>query len=136
MDFMDTNVIIRYATQDDPVQSPQALAFFRALERGERQTTTCEGVLVEAVQVLESPRAYAFPRPDIRDTLHVLISLRGFRLPNKAVYTRALDLYATTTGLDFVDALNVAHMERLGISTIVSFDRDYDRFPKINREEP
>ncbi len=27
-------------------------------------------------------------------------------------------------------------MEALGITTIISFDRDFDRFPAINREEP
>ena len=33
-------------------------------------------------------------------------------------------------------ALSVAHMERLKITTIVSFDRDFDRFPTIARQEP
>ena len=27
-------------------------------------------------------------------------------------------------------------MEMLGITTILSFDRDFDRIPSINREEP
>ena len=98
--------------------------------------TTCEGVIVEAVQVLESTRTYALPRADIRDVLSHIIRLRGLRLAYKAAYVRALELYAAFSNLDFVDALNVAHMERAGISTIISFDRDYDRISTVTRVEP
>jgi predicted nucleic acid-binding protein len=31
------------------------------------------------------------------------------------------------------DAIHIAIMERYGIGTIFSFDRDYDRYPGINR---
>jgi predicted nucleic acid-binding protein len=37
---------------------------------------------------------------------------------------------------DFTDALGVAHMERLKLPAIASFDRDFDRFPHIRRHEP
>ena len=56
-------------------------------------------------------------------------------LPAKQTYEHALELYASTS-LDFEDALSIAHMETLGITTILSFDRDFDRFPSISREEP
>lgn len=135
IEFFDTNIIIRYATQDDPIQFAKALAYLQQLERGDRQATTCEGVLVEAVQVLESKRTYAFPRVNIQGALSYVVRLRGLRLAHKAVYIRALDLYAATN-LDFVDCLNVAHMERAGISTVISFDRGYDRVPSVTRAEP
>jgi predicted nucleic acid-binding protein len=38
--------------------------------------------------------------------------------------------------LDFVDALVVAHMRHGHISTVVSFDRDFDRVPGIQRRDP
>ena len=38
--------------------------------------------------------------------------------------------------LDFEDALAVAHMEQLGISRIVSCDRDFDRVAGVRRTEP
>ena len=34
------------------------------------------------------------------------------------------------------DALIAAHMERTGVKTIVSFDRDFDRIPGVVRREP
>ena len=48
---------------------------------------------------------------------------------------RARDIYATVN-IDFVDALMVAHMEREGIQSIVSFDRDFDKIRTITRREP
>jgi predicted nucleic acid-binding protein len=40
---------------------------------------------------------------------------------------RALELFAANEGRDFVDCLNVAHMEHAGIRTIWTFDKDYNR---------
>jgi predicted nucleic acid-binding protein len=134
-DFLDTNVIIRYVTNDNPDQSARSLAFLQEVEAGRQTVTTCEGVLVEAVQVLESKRLYNFPRSDIQATLADLIAMRGLQLPHKPTYLRALELYASTN-LDFVDALGVAHMERLALNTIVSFDRGFDRIQGIRRREP
>lgn len=133
--FLDTNIIIRYATQDHPRHAERALAYLQRLEVGEETATTCEGVIVEAVQVLESKRLYNYPRGDIREALRGVIQLRGLQLVGKSTYLRALDIYATTP-LDFVDTLNVAHMERLHVETIVTFDQGYDRVPTIKRREP
>jgi len=97
--------------------------------------TTSEAVIVEVVYVLSSRALYNLPRTDIRFHLTNIISLRGLKLPHKRTYLRALALYAGTN-MDFVDALNVAHMERQRIATIVSFDRDFDSVPGIHRREP
>jgi uncharacterized protein len=134
-EFLDTNVVIRYLTQDNPDQTTRATKLLQQIETGERQMTTCEGVLVEIVQVLSSKRLYNLPRSDIASALSDILRLRGLRLPHRSTYLRALDLYASTS-LDFVDALALAHMERGKLQTIVSFDRDFDRFPQVTRHEP
>jgi predicted nucleic acid-binding protein len=61
--------------------------------------------------------------------------MRGLQLPRKRAILQALDLYASTA-LDFVDALNVAYLQDLRLTTIVSFDRDFDRIPGLQRREP
>ncbi len=113
----------------------RARTLFKQLEAGQATATTCEGVIVEAVQVLSSKALYNLPRPQIRQHLSNLLSLKGLRLPHKRVYLRALDLYATTP-LDFVDALIVAHLQHDRSSVVVSFDRDFDRVPQITRRDP
>ena len=49
---------------------------------------------------------------------------------------RALELYATHTALDFEDALTVAHMQRLKITELASYDSDFDAIPGVRRIEP
>jgi predicted nucleic acid-binding protein len=56
-------------------------------------------------------------------------------MPYKRMYLRALDLYVAMN-IDFVDALSVAQTERAKVTTILSFDRDFDRVPGITRQGP
>jgi predicted nucleic-acid-binding protein len=135
MELLDTNVIIRHIAQDHADHSRRVYRLFQDVDRGERVVTITEAVLVETVQVLSSPRLYALSRADIHRHLTSLLSLAGLSLPHKSMYLRALDLYATTN-LDFVDCINVGHLERADLDAILSFDRDYDRVSNVIRREP
>lgn len=134
--FLDTNIILRYITRDNPNQAEQARHLLRQVETGEVRLTTCEGVIVEVVQVLSSKALYNLARPAIRTHLGAILGLKGLKLSHKRAYLRALELYTAYPFLDFVDALNVAYMERAKIAAIFSFDRDYDRVAGITRQEP
>lgn len=133
MNFLDTNIIIRYLTQDDPGQAEKARKLLQRVEAKELTLTTYEGVIVEVVQVLSSKVLYNLPRDEIKKYLVNILSLSRLKLPHKRVYFRALDLYASHSFLDFVDALNIAHMERQKISTISTFDQGFDKIPGIKR---
>ncbi len=108
--FLDTNVVIRYLTRDDPEQSKRAKAILDQVQAGKLQVTTSETVLGELVFVLSSKRLYQLPREEIRLYLSAIIGMKGLRLANKRMYLRALELYATIPRLDFADALSVARM--------------------------
>lgn len=136
MRFLDTNVFIRYLTRDDEKKAVACFELFQRVKRGEEQVTTCEAVVAEIVYVLSSRATYALSHADVRARLTPLLALRGFKLPHKRVYQRALNLYAEHPQLDFEDALTAAHMERLKVSAVYSFDRDLDRLPGVNRVEP
>ena len=132
--FLDTNLIIRHLTQDNPKQSEAARKVFKKLEAGELTLTTSEAVIVESVQVLSSKQLYHLPRGDIKTYLTAIISLRGLKIPHKRTLLHALELYSMLN-VDFVDALTIAHMGRLKTKTIWSFDRDFDRVKGIVRKE-
>ncbi len=137
MRFLDTNVILRYLTRDDEAKAEACYQLFQQVRRGEEELVTCEAIVTEVVYVLSSPRApYRLSHEEIRARLVPILTLRGLRLPQKRVYLSALDLYASSPFLDFEDALAVAHMERLGVTEIVSYDRDFDRLPTLQRVEP
>src|SRR5947209_5620587 len=135
MKFLDTNLIIRYLTRDDPAKAARAYAFLQEVEKGNEVVTTTEAVIAEIVHVLSSKRIYNYPRADIVKRLLPVLQLKGLRFLDKNICIDALVLYAQTT-IDFVDCLVVAKMKRKGIKTLVSFDHDFDNFPFITREEP
>ena len=137
MRFLDTNVILRYLTRDDEAKAEACYRLFQSVKNGEEELFTCEAIVTEVVYVLSSPRAgYRLSHDDIRARLVPILSLRGLRLLHKRVYVRALDIYASFPSLDFEDALAVAHIERQGITEIVSYDRDFDRVVQVQRTEP
>ena len=137
MRFLDTNVFLRYLTGDDEVKAQACYELFQRVSQGEEELFTCEAIVSEVVYVLSSPRApYRLSHEEIRARFVPILTLRGLRLPQKRVYLEALDLYASSSFLDFEDALAVAHMRRQGIAEIVSYDRDFDRVADVQRAEP
>lgn len=135
MEYLDTNVLIRYITQDNPDHGRRARELIDRVRSGGQEVTTCEGVIVEAVQVLSSPRLYNRSRGEIQGYLTAILNLPGFKSSEKGIYLRALELYASTN-LDFVDVLEAAHMEREGIGVVLTFDRGFDHLAGLTRREP
>src|SRR5205823_1267150 len=93
-----------------------------------------EAILVEAANVLSSPRLYNLPRHQVAQDLITILAVPNIKFPTKRTLRRALALWAGSS-VDFVDALSVAHMERQKISSIASFDRDFNQFRQIERRE-
>jgi uncharacterized protein len=136
MRFVDTNIFVRFLTRDDPVKAAACFALFQRVQAGEEEVTTCEAVVTEVVYVLSSRTLYNLSAEEIRSLLVPLLTLPGFKLPQKQLFLRALDLYALHPSLDIEDLLIVAHMEHAGIEELLSYDRDFDRVPTISRQEP
>jgi len=135
MELVDTNVFVRHIVRDDVEKADRALAYFDGLFEGPARATVTEATVAEVLYVVGSPRYYAFSRSRIVEALRAILALPGFTIAHPSAVERALAVYESTN-IDFVDALNVAHAERLGADAIVSFDRDYDRFPSVIRREP
>ena len=136
MKFVDTNVFVRYFTGDDPAKARACLALFTRVQDGTETVTTSEAIIAEIVYVLSSSRLYGLNHQDIAARLKPLLTLRSFKLPHKRTILKALDLYANSNRLDFEDALGIAHLERLGIREIFTYDVDFSRVPGITRVEP
>lgn len=135
MEFLDTNVILRYLTKDDPIKAARCYELFQKVKRKEIRVVTSESVIAEVVYVLSSRALYNQPRQNVHALLLPIVSLPGLKLPNRRTFLRALELYANTS-FDFEDALSIAHMEPLKIHAILSYDEDFDRVKHIQRHEP
>jgi|SRR6266508_1890794 len=140
MRWLDTNIFLRYlakpATEADRIKHQANFGLFQRIRRGDEEVTTCEAVLTEIVYNLVSTRQYHLSHDEAAALLRPLLTLRGLHLPHKRTYLRALDLFAVSPFLDIEDAVSVAHMERLGIREILSYDTDFDRIHGVTRIEP
>lgn len=133
--FIDTDVIIRLLTGDDPLKRLAAQSFFKQVERGELTISAPDTVIADAVFVLASPRLYHIPRGEVRELLSPLIDLPHFRISNKQSVLRALNIYASTK-LDFGDTMIIASMEEQESQVLYSYDTDFDHIKGISRQEP
>lgn len=133
--FLDANIILRYLLQDDEPKAQRCLELLEKAERREIILHTTDLVIAETVWVLESPSTYNLAKDRIRDLLLPIILLPGLRLTDKKLYRRIFDLYVNQD-IDFIDAYNVAHLEKWGLEQIYSYDLDFDRIAGISRLEP
>ena len=133
--FIDTDVLIRFLTGDDPKKQAAVAILFEQVEQGLLTVIAPDTVIADAVFVLSSPRLYDIARDEIRELLTPLLNLPNFRVQNHLCVLRALELYASTR-LDFVDTLIIASMEQQNSHILYSYDRDFDRIQGITRRQP
>ena len=117
---LDTNVIVRYLTQDDPAQARKANALIDdALMAGERLHLG-DIVICELVWVLGS--ACGFDRATISDTLLKLIDSAQLSVNDRDAVRQAVTLYAESSG-DFADYLIGLRNQGSGCESTLTFDR-------------
>lgn len=117
---LDTNILVRYLTEDDAEQAARAAALFEeAVERDERLFVP-HIVLCELVWVLAS--AYHRPRKDIVAALKGLLSAAQLNVEDAELAHRALARYATGPA-DFADYLIGERAMAAGCDEVATFDR-------------
>jgi predicted nucleic-acid-binding protein len=116
---LDTNLLIRFLTQDDAKQAALAGAAVESLTADAPGFVSRE-VLVELVWVLE--RAYRYRRADIVRALEGLLSAVELVVEESDDVGSALDLYLDR-GFVFADLMIAAAARRVGADTLLTFDR-------------
>lgn len=132
--FVDTNLFLRYLTNDDPAKADRVEQLLNQAAAGEVKLVTAEMVLAETVWVLES--SYGLARAQVAPLLRGILATPGLEVQNGNLVARALDHYETLN-IDFVDGYIAAVMERQGIEELYSFDKKHaSRLKGIRRREP
>jgi predicted nucleic-acid-binding protein len=127
---LDTNLIVRHLTQDNPKQAHIAGKLFAACDRGEIKLVILPAVLAECVFVLES--FYRSPREQIGRTLGQLISSPGIEAGDLPVHLNALERYRAGK-VHFVDCLVAAFAAAENIP-VATFDADFRKFGDVEVE--
>jgi predicted nucleic-acid-binding protein len=124
---LDTNVLVRFLVQDDPLQAQLATKVIDQLT-DDAQGFVSREVLIELVWVLE--RAYRLGRTEIASALDGLLSATELNIEGSDEVAPALELYRND-GFGFADLMIAAAARRAGASELVTFDRKAARLPGV-----
>ena len=111
---VDTNVLLRLLTGDEPKQAAAARVLFR-----NRQIWIAKTVLLETGWVLRS--LYGFEESAIREAFRKLLGLKNVRVEDAASIAEALAL--TEHGVELADAMHL--IIRPSSVRFVSFDKSF-----------
>ena len=117
---LDTNVLVRYLTQDYPDQAARATQVVEQVLAEDTPGFIGLVVLVEAAWVLQ--RLYRASAEEIRETVTDLLGSRAIVVENRDVVARALAL-SKQNSCGFADAIIAASAFNAGCDQVISFDR-------------
>jgi predicted nucleic-acid-binding protein len=117
---IDTNVLLRFVTRDDPEQAERVLALVEAAERRGDQLHVALPVVYELTWVLQG-RHYRYDRPSIAAVIERLLDTGVFAVQDRALVRGALDDYREgRAGL--ADYLIGRQNRQAGCADTVTFD--------------
>jgi predicted nucleic-acid-binding protein len=117
---LDTNVLIRFLTEDDTAQARKAADLIESVVSSGEDCYISPVVLCELAWVLLGP--YAVTKTELLRTLDQLLATSRFALGDKDVVRRAVEAYRTG-GADFADYVIGALHADAGCGTTATFDR-------------
>jgi predicted nucleic acid-binding protein len=132
--FADTNLFLRYLTDDVPAQADKVESLLRRAAQGQVRLVTTSLVIAEIVWTLES--YYHLPKAEIQDKVLSILGTPGLEVDGSDLLLQATAGYAGKN-VDFMDAYNAAWMLKYEVKRAATFDRDhFRRFEGIEAEEP
>jgi predicted nucleic-acid-binding protein len=116
MRAVDTNVLVRLITRDDPKQAAVAEAF---VAKGAWVSLLA---LAEATWVLSA--VYELRAPQIATAVEMLLAHKDLTLQDSDVVSAALDNFRKKPGLGFSDCLLLEAARKAGHLPLGTFDRE------------
>lgn len=126
--LVDTNLIIRFLTEDDPNKAKRVAK----LLGGGESLVLPDIVFAQTIWVLQS--FYKLPKHEIAEKLGALLEMQSVEA-NRRILHKSLE-YFTNYSLEFIDAYQAAYCEEGQLEGIYSYDEDFDKIKSIKRFEP
>jgi predicted nucleic-acid-binding protein len=124
---LDTNVVVRYLTHDDPAQTAAAATVMNSLTPEDPGFLSIV-VTAELVWVLET--CYNFSKPEVIETLETLLRSKELILEGADVALQALSSFKNGRS-DFTDCLIERTGHAAGCRHTVTFDRRAASLPGL-----
>ncbi len=122
--FVDTNVLLRFLTNDVPEQADQARELFLRARQGELVLVLNALVIAEIVWTLQS--FYKYPKEQIDAIVSAIVAADFFEIEERDILLQALDDFHHLN-IDFVDAYIGAWMQERGIAGIYTLNEKHFR---------
>ena len=120
--FADTNLFLRYLTNDLPAQADAVEQLLHRASAGDIVLVVNTLVMAEIVWTLES--YYGLTRDSIKDKLLAILNTPGIEVAERDLLLQAIFWYADRN-IDFVDAFNAAWALDQGVTVTCTFDRKH-----------
>ena len=132
--FADTNVFLRYLTNDVPAQADAVEALLERAGRGELVLVSNALVMAEIVWTLES--FYQLSRAAIEEKVLAVLNTPGVDIIDGELVLQAVVQYVQKN-VDFIDAYNALWMHQHGLTTAYTFDhKHFSRFESLTVRVP
>jgi predicted nucleic-acid-binding protein len=127
--FADTNLFLRFLTDDVPAQAEAVESLLRRAAKEEVHLVTTGMVIAEIIWILES--FYQLPKPEIQDKVLAILNTPGLDVDGADLLLQAAVWYAEKN-VDFIDAFNAVWMMKHDVENAFTFDqKNFKRFEGI-----
>lgn len=120
--FIDTNLFLRYLTNDQPKMADEVERLLRRAAAGRVTLVTHVLVIAEIVWTLSS--FYKLTREDIRDKVIAIVNTQGVEVENAGLVLQAAISFAEKN-VDFIDAYTAAWCAANLVPTVCTFDQSH-----------
>jgi predicted nucleic-acid-binding protein len=132
--FFDTNLFLRYLTNDLPEQADAVEELLKQAAAGDIILVTNSLVMAEIIWTLES--FYQLPKDDIQEKILAILNTPGLEVAEGELVLQAITWYVKQN-VDFVDAYSAAWALDQEINEIYTFDRKhFSRLPGLSVRIP
>jgi predicted nucleic acid-binding protein len=129
MKLVDTNILVRLITQDNPSAAKRCR---NLLLYSDEDIFITDVAIAETIWVLNN--TYGYNKGEVTRKLIPLLTSPRIEFSDRELLQQALVLYGEY-GVSFIDAYHTALGRRAGYDAIYSYDRDFERL-KFPRLEP
>ena len=117
---LDTSILVRYLTADDPGRAARVRDLLTRAAHGELDLLVPPVVVAELAWVLES--SFRLSRGEIAELLAAVLTTPGLTIPDRPVVAEAVTTYRDH-GVDFSDAWIAAVARAQEYPVVYTFDR-------------
>ena len=120
--FVDTNLFLRYLTNDNPEQADAFVKILLLASAEKASLVTNSMVIAEIIWTMES--YYKVPKIDIQQKILAILNTPRLKVIDEEIILQAILWYADKN-TDYIDAYNAAWMLQKGIKPLYTFDRKH-----------